>query len=52
MTEETKQPKYKNLYEMHKFFLKESKSYMEGTPRLKYYLRFPIVYIKFMKFYI
>jgi hypothetical protein len=34
--------------ENHKFFVKISPSFMEGTPRLEYYLRYPIVYLKFM----
>ncbi len=32
----------------HKFFFKESFPYMLGTNRLKYYLKFPQAYIKFM----
>ena len=32
----------------HKFFNRESPSYMQGTNRLKYYLRYPSAYIKFM----
>lgn len=30
------------------FFFKESGPFMQGTPRLKYYLYFPVAYAKFM----
>lgn len=36
------------LIDSHRFFIKESPKFMEGTSRIKYYLRYPIAYIKFM----
>ncbi len=38
----------KYLIDSHKFFVEVSPSYMQGTNRIKYYLRYPIAYIKFM----
>lgn len=38
----------KYLIGCHKFFIGESPSFMKATNRIKYYLRYPIAYIKFM----
>lgn len=32
----------------HKFFVKESYSFMKGTGRINYYCYYPIAYCKFM----
>lgn len=34
--------------ESTQFFFKESDPFMKGTSRIKYYLRFPIAYIKYI----
>ena len=39
---------FKILIDAHKFFVKISPDYMQGTPRLSYYCRYPFVYLKFM----
>lgn len=36
------------IIDNHKFFVKESPSYMQGTNRIKYYLRYPRAYCYFM----
>lgn len=38
----------KKIIYLHKFFVTESPSYMKGTNKVKYYLRYPIAYVKFM----
>lgn len=35
---------------LHKFFIKESYSFMKGTNRVKYYLYYPIAYLRFIYF--
>lgn len=48
MTTSPKESKVKKIIELHRFFVKESYWYMKGTPRIPYYLKYPIAYIKFM----
>lgn len=38
----------KYMWELHKFFVDTSKSFMQGTSRVRYYLYYPIAYFKFM----
>jgi hypothetical protein len=36
------------LVENHLWFVERSNQFMRGTPRFRYFLRYPIAYIKFM----
>jgi hypothetical protein len=36
------------FYKLHKFFVEQSPSFMQGTPQLEYYSYYPIAYCKFM----
>ncbi len=38
----------KGFVEHHKFFVRISPSYMQGTNMVMYYLYYPIAYLKFM----
>jgi hypothetical protein len=38
----------KKFIELHKWFVKVSPGYMEGTSRFFYYTYYPVAYIKFM----
>ena len=38
----------KKFKELHKFFCEESKEYMRGESRFKYYIGWPVAYLKFM----
>lgn len=36
------------MMESHKFFVEMSESYMKGTNKFYYYLKYPMAYFKFM----
>jgi len=38
----------KHYKQNHQWFTTMSKSYMHGTPKLQYWFRYPIAYVKYM----
>ncbi len=47
--EESKKGFWYYMWKSHLHFVTTSYSFMQGTPRVKYYSYYPIAYIKFMR---